>query len=289
MRAIRARVLAVLALPLLTLPAVSGAPVRALLIDGAETQSSTAAIKSMLQMADIQADVVTAPAKGNPFDPPFDRYKVVILNYSSDQWPLETMAAFNRYVNNGGGLVALASADAAFPSWPDYNAMLGVSGASNRDKAAGPIWFYQNENLAFDNDTPGNAGQAPQPDQPFQVTIRNTEHPTTKGLPLQWMHATDTLAGHLRGPGKNMLVLATANSDKDRGGTGREEPVLLAIAYGKGRVFHMLLGRTTEGMSCIGFQTFLQRGAEWAATGRVNSRVPSDFPHEDKVSIRLIQ
>lgn len=283
MRAIRAAVLAVLALPLL-----SGASIRALLIDGAETQSGSAAIKSILQAADIQADVVTAPAKGNPFDPPFDRYKVVILNYSSDQWPLETMAAFNRYVNNGGGLVVLAPSDAAFPAWPDYNAMLGVSGAANRDMAAGPIWFYQSENLAFDKDTPGNAGQAPQPDQPFQVTIRNTEHPVAKGLPLQWMHTSDTLAGHLRGPGKNMVVLATANSDKDRGGTGREEPVLLAVTYGKGRVFHTLLGRTPQGVSCVGFQTFLQRGAEWAATGKVTSRVPTDFPHEDKVSIRIL-
>ncbi len=284
MRAIRAAALAILAVPLL-----SGGSVRGLLIDGAETQSQSAAIKAILQIGDIQVDVVTAPAKGNPFNPQFDRYKVVILNYSSDEWPLETMAAFNRYVNAGGGLVVLASAEKAFPSWADYNSMIAISGAPNRDKAAGPIWFFQNENLAFDAETPGPAGQAPQPDQPFQVTIRNTEHPITKGLPLIWMHSTDTLAGHLRGPGKNMLLLATAHSDKDHGGTGREEPVLLTITYGKGRVFHTLLGRTAEGMTGIGFQTVLQRAAEWAATGKVIARVPSDFPHEDKVSVRPVK
>jgi uncharacterized protein len=284
MRAIWAAALAAIALPL-----VSGAPVHALLIDGAEWQPQTAALKAILEISDMRVDVLTAPAKGNPFDPAFDRYKAVILNYGGDAWPVPTMAELEKYVQNGGGLVVLASADAAFPAWPEYNSMISLSGAANRDKSAGPIWFYQAGNLAFDNDTPGPAGQAPKPDQPFVVTIRNTEHPVAKGLPLDWMHASDTLAGNLRGPGKNMVVLATAQSDKERGGTGRDEPVLLAITYGKGRVFHALLGRTAEGIACIGFQTFLQRGAEWAATGKVTLRMPTDFPHEDKVSIRPVK
>ena len=100
------------------------------------------------------------------------------------------------------------------------------------------------------------------------------------------MHASDTLAGNLRGPGKNMVVIATAHSDPEHGGTGRDEPVLLAISYGKGRVFHSLLGRTADGIACVGFQTVLQRGAEWAATGKVTLRMPTDFPHEEKVSLR---
>lgn len=263
-----------------------GASVHALLIDGAETQAQTPAIKAILEMGDVHADVLTAPAKGNPFDPAFDRYKVVILNYSSDQWPLTTMAALEKYVQNGGGLVALASADAAFPMWTEYNLMLGVSSAPNRDKSAGPIWFYQGDNVAFDSDLSGPAGKTQQPDQPFKVTIRNTEHPVAKGLPLVWMHATDKLAGDLRGPGKNMLVLATAHSDKDHGGTGRDEAVLLAISYGRGRVFHTLLGKTEDGIACVGYQTTLQRGAEWAATGKVTLRMPTDFPREDKPSMR---
>jgi len=282
MRAIPTALLAAVALPLL-----SGASVRALLIDGAEWQPQTAALKSILETSDVfHVDVMTAPAKGNPFEPAFDRYKVVILNYGGDAWPVPTMAALEKYVQSGGGLVVLAPAGAAFPSWPEYNLMLGVSGAANRDKSAGPIWFYQGANLAFDNDTPGPAGKAPQPDQPFQVTVRNTEHPVAKGLPLIWMHATDTLAGDLRGPGKNMVVLATAHSDAEHSGTGRDEPVLLAVSYGKGRVFHTLLGSTASGIACVGFQTLLQRGAEWAATGKVTVRMPTDFPHEDKASVR---
>jgi uncharacterized protein len=285
MRAIRAAVLAAIAAGL-----VSGAPVRALLIDGAEWQPQTAAIKSILETSGaFQVDVLTTPAKGSAFQPQFDKYRVVVLNYGGDAWPLATIAALEKYLQGGGGLVALPAAEAAFPEWTEFNLMLGVSGAANRDQSAGPIWFYHEGNMAFDGDTQGPAGKAPHPDQPYAVTIRNTEHPVTKGVPLVWMHSADTLAGDLRGPGKNMVLLATAHSDAERGGTGRDEPVLIALSYGKGRVFHVLLGRTPEGMTGVGFQTMLERGAEWAATGKVTARMPSDFPTEEKTSTRPLK
>jgi hypothetical protein len=282
MRAIRAAVLAAIAMGL-----ASGASVRALLIDGPEWQPQTAAIKSILSASGaFQVDVTTTPAKGSAFQPQFDKYKVVVLNYGGDAWPLNTVSALDKYLQAGGGLVVLPSADAAFPAWAEFNMILGVSGAANRDHSAGPIWFYHEGNMAFDGDTQGPAGKAPHPDQPFAVAIRNTEHPVTKGVPLVWMHSADSLAGDLRGPGKNMVLLATARSDAERGGTGRDEPVLIALSYGKGRVFHTLLGRAADGMACVGFQTILQRGVEWAATGKVTVRMPSDFPTEEKTSTR---
>jgi hypothetical protein len=285
MRAIRAALLVVIAVELLP-----GASVRALLIDGAEWQPQTAALKAILEAPDVlHVDVLTAPAKGNPFEPPFDHYKVIVLNYGGDTWPLATIVALDKYLQGGGGLVVLPAADAAFPVWTEYNLMLGVSGAANRDQGAGPIWFYFRGNMAFDSETHGPAGKAPHSDRPFAVTIRTTEHPVTKGVPLVWMHSADTLAGDLRGPGKNMVLLGSAHSDAERGGTGRDEPVLLALSYGKGRVFHMLLGRTPEGMACVGFQTMLERGAEWAATGKVTARMPSDFPAEEKTSTRPVK
>ena len=41
-----------------------------------------------------------------------------------------------------------------------------------------------------------------------------------KILPKVWMHAGDELYARLRGPGKNMTVLATAYSAPDKRGTG---------------------------------------------------------------------
>jgi hypothetical protein len=39
-------------------------------------------------------------------------------------------------------------------------------------------------------------------------------------------------------------------------------------------------------MQCAGFQITLLRGAEWAATGKVTQKVPTDFPTEKQVSNR---
>jgi hypothetical protein len=41
-------------------------------------------------------------------------------------------------------------------------------------------------------------------------------------------------------------------------------------------------------MRCVGFQTLLIRGTEWAATGKVTYPVPKDFPTETEVRMREI-
>jgi type 1 glutamine amidotransferase len=99
------------------------------------------------------------------------------------------------------------------------------------------------------------------------------------------MHAQDELYDSLRGPARNIDLIATAFSAPKTGGTGEHEPVLLSIPFGKGRVFHTTLGHDVAAMRCVGFITTLQRGAEWAATGKVTLPVPEDFP--DKTGVRV--
>ena len=96
------------------------------------------------------------------------------------------------------------------------------------------------------------------------------------------MHERDERYDRLRGPAKNMTVLATAYSDPDTGGSGRHEPMLMAIQFGKGRVFHTTLGHGAYSRECVGFIATLQRGTEWAATGKVTQPVPDDFPTADR-------
>ena len=100
------------------------------------------------------------------------------------------------------------------------------------------------------------------------------------------MHQGDELYAKLRGPGRNMTVLATAYSDPANAGSGRDEPQLMVLSFGKGRIFHTTLGHDVNGMSCAGFVITLQRGTEWAATGEVTQKVPATFPTATTVSYR---
>jgi type 1 glutamine amidotransferase len=83
-----------------------------------------------------------------------------------------------------------------------------------------------------------------------------------------------------------MTVLATAYSDPENHGTGHDEPILLTLSFGKGRVFHTTLGHDVNALSCVGFIATFQRGTEWAATGKVTQKIPAGFPTATVVAYR---
>ena len=84
-----------------------------------------------------------------------------------------------------------------------------------------------------------------------------------------------------------MTVLATAHSDPQNKGTDRDEPMLMVLSYGKGRIFHTTMGHDVAALSCVGFMTTYQRGTEWAATGKVTQKAPATFPTANTVSFRV--
>jgi len=100
------------------------------------------------------------------------------------------------------------------------------------------------------------------------------------------MHVPDELYGWLRGPAKNLTVLATAFAPKDKGGSDEHEPILFTVEYGKGRVFFNALGHTANELKSVAFIVTYQRGAEWAASGKVTQPVPDDFPTADEARVR---
>ena len=295
--------LSVFVLPLLLAASTFAAPpIKVMLLTGQSNRfhdwtKSSPLVKTHLEQTGLfSVEVVTAPAKDvetSDFNPKFSDYAAVVMDYEAKDWPAATKQAFVDYMKNGGGLVTIHAADNAFTTWPEFNEMIGVGGwgSPGRTQAAGPKIRWDGSKMILDSTSPGNAGHPPPHD--FLVTARTPDHPIMKGLPTEWLHAKDELYGNLRGPAKNVTLLATGRADPTRFPNGLDEPVLMAIDYGKGRVFHTTLGHVGPNsqppflpLTCVGFIVTLQRGTEWAATGKVTQKVPANFPATDKVSMR---
>ena len=262
---------------------------RALLITGQSNhnwQGSAPILKTILDQTKLfTTDIAQTPKeKGDmsTFEPNFSKYNIVVMDYNGDSWSEKTKAAFLEFVKNGGGVVIYHEADNSFADWKEYNEIIGLGGWNKRSEKDGPMVYYKKNELVVD--TTAGPGGTHGPQHEYVVRARKADHPILKGLPVQWMHGKDELYSKLRGPAKNMEILATAYADTAYRGTARDEPMLMTLTYGKGRIFHTAMGHvgkdaTHPATECVGFIVTLQRGAEWAACGNVTQPIPLDFPN----------
>ena len=282
---------------LLPLGAIHAKNIKVMLLTGQTDkyhrwEVTSAHLKATLgQYKKFETDVVLIPkdsVKLRDFAPDFSKYQVVVLNQNVPNWPEKTKKAFVEFVQNGGGVVFVHEADNAFPKWKEYNQMAGLGGWKGRNEKSGPYYYWKDGEYIKDN-SPGKAGKHGKR-EPFDINIRDTKHPITKGLPEKWLHQNDELYGNLRGPAENIHVLATAYSDPATRGTGKEELVFFTVTFGKGRIFHTVLGHTgdkfSDSVQDVGFQVTFSRGTEWAATGKVKQKVPKEFPTETEVLLK---
>ena len=302
-----------------TAPTEETAPMKALIIDGQNNHEmwpmTTVMMKQYLEetglfTVDVKRTaytwkgdslVLVYPIDGVPattplpdpkpdpdYKPEFSNYDVVLTNFgwNAAPWPASTQTALEEYLQNGGGLVVVHAADNSFPEWGEYNKMIGLGGWGNRTEEHGPYVYYNDADELVRDTTPGSAGHHG-PQHEFQVRLRDDSHPITKGMPAVWLHARDELYDQLRGPAENMQILATSYSAVEHKGTERHEPMLMTLSYGSGRIFHTPMGHADYSMECVGFIISLQRGTEWAATGKVTqTEIPEDFPTAEEVSQR---
>lgn len=263
---------------------------KALIVTGQNNhkwQGSSVALKQILENSIFVVETSTSPASGQDmsgFIVDFTPYDVVVLDYTGDEWPAETRENFVNYVSNGGGVVVYHATSNAFPDWPEFNEIIGLGGWGGRNEESGPYVYIENGEVVYD-ESPGRGGTHGRQHE-FVVQTFKPDHPVMRGLPEKWLQAKDELYSELRGPAKNLEVLAFAYADKQYGGNERNEPMLMTISYGEGRVFHTALGHAGNrdlffpAMESAGFIVTLQRGAEWAATGKVTQKVPEAFPTE---------
>jgi type 1 glutamine amidotransferase len=217
------------------------------------------------------------------FRPWFERVDVIVLNYNGLPWPEKVQQAFEKTIEEGKGIVVIHAADNAFPSWANYERMIGLAW---RPKGAGARISFDDSGSPIREEAGTGPDSGHGKRHSYQVRMREPDHPIMRGLPPLWMHARDELYHGLRGPAKEMTVLATAYSDPAQEGTGTNEPIAWTVNYGKGRVFHTPMGHDVSAMKCVGFITLVLRGSEWAATGDVTIPIPDDFPTADRVSTR---
>jgi type 1 glutamine amidotransferase len=179
------------------------------------------------------------------------------------RWPEAAEKALLDAVRNGAGCVALHYGTSAFDdarsTWPEYEQLIGGGWRASKNHFGHGTMFQ------------------------FKVKIADKEHPVTKGMPDEFLHAKDELY-HNSLMIEGNKVLTTAFDDPEKGGkpcTGKDENGTWVRDYGKGRVFTTLLGHGVDQMrNSPGFRTLFARGCEWAATGKVTIPVPEKLDAE---------
>ena len=231
-------------------------PARILIITGDhghDWKTTTKILKDFLSAGDrLQVDVTETPAKDLTAEN-LGKYDALLLNYrdtakgtADTKWSDDNKKAFLDAVKGGKGLIVFHHASSAFvkPNWDEF------------EKATAGGWRAQ-----------GYHG----PKHVFTVKKTAVDHPISEGLPQEFTHAIDELySNSVITPGSVILATAYCDPGKPRG-TGKDEAIVWVNSYGKGRVYHNVMGHDAEAMADPQFQAWMKRGVEWAATGKATS------------------
>src|SRR5512145_1376327 len=154
------------------------------------------------------------------------------MNWETPDPGPKARANLQRVVRSGKGLVLVHFACGAFQEWPEFVELAG---------------------RAWDPKLRGH-----DPHGKFNVKITDTQHPAMKGM--KDFETTDELYTCLAGE-TPIKVLATARSKVDN----KDYPMAFVLNYGKGRVFHSVLGHDVPALANPDVGRLFRNACAWAA------------------------
>ena len=164
-----------------------------------------------------------------------DEYDTIVLHFMDWEVPdpgPKARANLKRVVKSGKGLVLVHFACGAFQEWPEFVEL------------AGRVW------------DPKLRGHDPR--GKFTVKIADKNHPAMKGMTD--FEIADELYTCLTGK-TPIKVLAKAQSKVD----GKDYPMAFVLNYGKGRVYHNVLGHDVEALSNPHAGRLFRNACAWTA------------------------
>jgi hypothetical protein len=211
-------------------------PVRVLVFSktaGYRHDSIPAGIRAIRELGAVHDFDVTATEDASAVTAAYDA--VVFLSTSGEVLDAAGQAAFESYVEDGGGYVGVhAAADTGY-GWPWYGQLVGA-------------WFRTHPAI-----------------QGARFVTEDRTHPATAHLPPVWTR-TDELYDFRTNPRGRVHVLQTLDeSSYAGGGMGADHPITWCHPQGRGRAFYTGLGHTAESYADPAFRALLLGAIRYAA------------------------
>jgi type 1 glutamine amidotransferase len=163
------------------------------------------------------------------------RYRaVVFLNSTGDVLDAAQQAAFEEYIEGGGGYAGIHSAADTEYDWPWYGRLVGAYFASHPDI------------------------------QPARLQVLDRSQPATSQLPATWQR-TDEWYNFRTAPHDVTVLISIDESSYDGGAHGADHPMAWYHEMGSGRAFYSALGHTEESYDEPLFLAHLLGGIRYAA------------------------
>jgi type 1 glutamine amidotransferase len=230
---------------------------RVLILSGANNhdwKKTTPEIQSCLEetgkfRVDIEENVSAMAADA------FAPYAVILSNFNTygknppkGEWSKETKKAFTDHIAKGNGLVIVHAGSSVFYDWPEFQQL--ACGTWKENTSHGKIHLNR-------------------------VTFTDADSPITNGLNPFWIR--DEFWQNIS-VAPDAKTLASVTPDPAFRGSGNPENIIFSTTTGGGRGYAIFLGHDVITMRNPAWRTLLQRGTEWAATGKVTIPPAENWP-----------